>query len=149
VLEFDPCGGWTQKRPMPHPRTCASATVLDGKVVIVCGYTNAPVRKATEALLYDPVADSFTTLPDPSPRAYLGVTVASGKLLAIGGYAGTTTPLATIDVFDPTVETWSVGGMLTQGRFSHGTATVGSIVGVVGGFGGSSHLRTVEQTIDP
>jgi N-acetylneuraminic acid mutarotase len=150
VFELDPaCNRFTVRAPMPHPRTCAAATVWQDKIAIVGGYTNAPVRSADSTLLYDPASDTWQALPGlPTPRTYLAAAAVSGKLLAIGGYAGDG-PLDLIEAYDPQTGTWSRVGALTAARFSHGAAVLGSAIAIVGGFGGRDDLQSVESLAAP
>jgi N-acetylneuraminic acid mutarotase len=156
VLVFDPCGAaWTKRNPMPHPRSCASASLLGDQIAIVGGFTNAPVRDADSTLLYDPATDTWSTLGGlTQPRAHLSAATAGGRLLAIGGYDGTTVALRSVEAFDASANAWSQVGLLATGRWSLGAAVVGGAVVVAGGSGpggdgGLNALASVEQLSSP
>ncbi len=67
----------------------------------------------------------------------------AGKLYVIGGSDGTST-LATVEVFDPVTNMWTLGPTLTIPRANVGIAVVKNRLFAVGGFSGKAFLSSIE-----
>ncbi len=111
---------------------------------------SSSVVTATDGILSDSVTlwnpGTWTTTTSMSAaRAFATATVlANGRVLVAGG-TGTSGPLASSVVFDPTTNTWSPRGALSTAR-SHATATLlpdGRVL-VAGGTGSSGPLASAE-----
>jgi N-acetylneuraminic acid mutarotase len=70
---------------------------------------------------YDPSSDIWTTrAPIPAPAGYFGfgwVDATNGKLYAIGGSSSANTGLATLLIYDPSTDTWSIGASMPTGVY--------------------------------
>lgn len=97
----------------------------------------------------------FQRSPIPTPRAGLGVAVSQGKIVAAGGYRwlggtgdrvdpyqklpyvdaaiGTISVLSTVEVYDPSTDTWTGAPSLAVPRHSAAMAASGGRVYVLGG----------------
>jgi N-acetylneuraminic acid mutarotase len=69
-----------------------------------------------------------------SPRFVFGLCQFSGQLYAIGGlYQDDDIALASVECYNPTLDTWSAAPALPRGRSSHCACTVGDTMFVLGG----------------
>ncbi len=144
---YDPATDtWTTKTSMPIPKAGLSASVVDGKIYLIGGFTQ-PVnstRKTTsnETLVYDPIADSWTTkTPIPTPTLDYATAVVDNKIYVISGTskAYSDNLINLNQIYDPKTNTWGQGTPIPYPVQQAGAgATVGiaapKIIYVMGGF---------------
>lgn len=130
-------------------------TLNDGRVLMTGGVNVPSLLNATNAApivgaeVYNPTSNSWQTVNMPNARALHSATVlADGRVAACGGAQGTLTvpvPIANVDVFDPTNNTWSTAPNLTAARGSHNAALMpdGTLM-LFGGQGATVSFATVE-----
>ncbi len=103
---------WATKSDMPTPRVGVTASVVDGKIYLIGGNSNA-----TEA--YDPATDTWTTKTPmpfaPNLRLIWSCTsaVVDGKIHVFGAFPYCNSH----QVYDPKTDTWSVEAPLIQGYY--------------------------------
>jgi hypothetical protein len=101
---------WETKTAMPTSRVGASASVIDGKIYVVGGDSNA-----TE--VYDPQTDTWTSkaaMPfKPGLRMIWSCSsaVVDGKIHVFGAFPYS----ASHQVYDPQTDSWSLGAPIVQG----------------------------------
>lgn len=89
--------------------------------------------------------DQWVTLsPMPLPRFDLAATVLNDTIYIIGGDTPTT-PLSTVDAYDPVSDTWTSKPSMPTARTTHGAATVNGKIYVIGGYDGVVELNVVEE----
>ena len=153
-------GTWASTGSLATARTLHSAALLStGKVLVAAGYdgTNA----LATAQLYDPAAGTFAaTGALAGARYWHTVTVLpNGKVLVAGGTAqasggiNPTSALATAELYDPALGTWTSTGSFAGGvRYAH-TATLlqnGKVLVAGGGDGtGTTGTRQTAELYDP
>lgn len=103
---------------MNSPRALhASATLNDGRVMFIGG-VDGTGAVTTSCEIYDPVADTFTTVaPMSGPRAgHAAATMPDGRVLVVGGTTNFTDLTAAIagvldstSIYDPAADSWSSG----------------------------------------
>jgi hypothetical protein len=76
--------------------------------------------------------------------------VVDGKIYAIGGHQGSSPwrALATVDVYNPSKDTWNTASDMLTGKCCHGTGVVDGKIYAIGGYMGtwlSSMCMTVEE----
>jgi hypothetical protein len=102
-------GTWTQAADANYDRLYfASAVLADGRVIVAGGeysYLGGSDTSATE--IYDPVADTWTTIAPPSGWSNIGD--APSCLLADGRWLLGNPFDSRTALFDPTSDTWSAG----------------------------------------
>jgi hypothetical protein len=124
---FDPASRlWTPTGSLNVARGGHRATLLSDGRVLVTGGESVPFSEWTalaSAELYDPVAGTWrATAPMASARVnHAQVLLADGRVMVAGGTSATvgavpTGPLwlATVEVFDPSTETWTTWAPLSQ-----------------------------------
>ena len=154
-------GTWTPTGPAaPQRSNGASAMLKDGRVLFVGGVGEDGNLAPSE--LFDPATNAFdrTHGEISSPRYSLtATTMADGRVLVAGGKwddpGGSTTSVATAELFDPVTRTFTPTGPMMAPRSSH-TATLladGRRVLVVGGFtndpGGGQPILNAAEIYDP
>jgi N-acetylneuraminic acid mutarotase len=111
---YDPATDtWTTKAPMAAPRSSPAVGVIDGKLYVAGGCQGwcAPVTNVVE--VYDPATNSWTSKAFmPTGRGSAATAVDDGLFYVMGGCCGWTGPQSesmarTIEVFDPTANSWS------------------------------------------
>lgn len=111
VESYDPVtDSWTTHAAMPTPRLWMSAMAAAGKVYVGGGYsgTPSPVTVLTSIDVYDPVADSWSTLK-AAPVTWTNVwppylAVADGKLFVLGTGSDNAMHLV---AYDPATDSWT------------------------------------------
>ena len=119
------------------------------KIFAIGGYRNNESLKSVESYNFE--TEKWGPEPSlPSTRRELGAATLNGKLYAIGGWNGWVGgPLETVDVFDPTTQTWtSAPNMNSKRGYRPGVGVLDGRIYVVGGYDGSSPLSSVEM-FDP
>jgi len=122
VDAYDPASNtWAEMASMPTARVSAAATVgLDRRVYVIGGFTDKGASSAVEA--YDPATDTWRTLASlPTPTdALAAATGSDGRIYAIGGVISdglsSTDYLNTVEVYDPSTNTWSMGAPMPTSR---------------------------------
>lgn len=125
----DPAGqgtpGW-QVKAETSPRNEFTATLLkSGKILIAGGMGESTEGETDSVELYDPVADTWTTLASmATPRfRHAAVRLADGRVLVTGGYGFQVKSLKQCEIYDPATDTWSEVAPLNKVRYFH-TATL-------------------------
>ncbi len=114
IWEFDPTtNAWVQKgATLPVPLGYIPTTTI-GNLIYTGGgsdITGGVLTDTTNSFVYDPVADSISTIA-PIPRA-TGETRAlnfNGLMLVMGGGRTPPNPSNEVDIYDPGNNTWTTG----------------------------------------
>jgi len=117
VYAFDPSTStWTQKAPMPTPRSAGAAAIVDGKIYVAGGRP----PHGSDFAVYDPLADAWTVLPDlPTQRNHLAAGAIDGKVYVYGGRFGGgvgSEMTDVVEVFDPSAGEWSSAAPMPSPR---------------------------------
>jgi hypothetical protein len=111
-----------------------STGLPDGRVLFTGGLDLTTGQTTSAAAVYDPVAQTTTTLAMASPRAGHGASVmGNGKVLISGGLSALnlsnplslfTGLLASTEVFDPATNTFAAGPNMLEARALHTSTTL-------------------------
>ena len=128
---YDPAiDQWIIQKDMPAPRAAHALVALDGKIYVVGG-----VGPGSDQLwAYDPATNTWDThlAPLPTPREHLTATAFDGRLYAISGrWQGINLP--TVEVYDPTADSWQSLADIPTARSGLTSATVAGRIHVTGG----------------
>gem|GEM_PF-658207 len=149
---YDPeTGTWASAAPLPHQLMRHTATLLaDGKVFVVGGTDNiSSAACLTNTALYDPATDTWTaTATMTTGRCFHTATLlGDGRVVVIGGRtqnsgADTTNNYtATVEIYDPTTNSWSAGNSLPAARAYHRAVLLtNSKIFVAGGINSSGGI---------
>ncbi len=127
--------------PMVNARSQhVSVALQDGRVLVAGGLT-AGGSATNAAEIYDPVANSWTSVGAGMIEARSGATAAllqDGRVAIAGGQNGTVIS-STIEIFDPAVGTFTSAGMMSSPRSHHAMAELqdGRVL-IVGGNSGNN-----------
>ncbi len=133
-------------------RSDFAAVALNGKIYVIGG-RNGNTNDSTMDV-YDPSTDTWSTPVTTgtfTPRWGLGAAVVGGKIYVMGGVnSDLQIGMSTLEVFDPSTNTWSTptttGALI--GRDAFATAVVNGLIYVIGGYSGSTDPNT-NQVFDP
>lgn len=153
---YDPAAGTFAPtgEPLVHGGVTTSTLLSDGKVLVAGGQA-AGGHAVDLAELYDPSPGTFTATESLTvPRyGHTATLLPSGKVLVAAGDNGSheaRTPIASAEVYDPEVGTFTLTGSLATARAFH-TATLlpsGKVL-VVGGLGSSETPVASAELYDP
>ena len=117
--------------------------VINGKLYVLpgacdgSGYPSAGYcgeEQTRRFYRYDPVTNSWVTRRSaPNFHRRGAAVVLNGKLYVAGGVAGFNTPVAALDVYDPTTNTWRTLAPMPKGGGAAGAGLHGKFYVVVGG----------------
>lgn len=110
---------WFELSSMCVPRLGASATILDGQVMVMGGCGKAGYLSSVES--YDPLIDKWALgKPMRGRRSYLGVQALCGLVYAVGGFGGTAGYpdgwLNTVECMDPVTGRWASVAPMSHSR---------------------------------
>jgi non-specific serine/threonine protein kinase len=129
--EPDP-DGWREKAGAPSARTEVAAGVLDARIWVVGGLTEAGA--SDEAAVYDPAADDWNNGPEiPEPRHHTGAAGDGERLWVVGGYTDAHDPTDTVWTIED--GTWTDGPKLPEPRAAGALAWDGERLVYAGGVG--------------
>ena len=162
---YDPAtDSWTAKASMPVPKAGFSASVVDGKIYLIGGWTKSvtPGRgplwvTSNETLVYDPNANLWTTkTPMPTGVVDYASAVVDDKIYVISGTSRAYSDdlLNYTQIYDPKTDTWSQGALIPVAvqQAAAGAATgvkAPEAIFVVGGFTGFYWPRNLTQVYYP
>ena len=112
IWEFTPDpAGWVQKSAvLPVPLGDLPTTTI-GSLIYTGGgadITSGVLTDTVNSFMYDPVADSISTIADiPRPTSNTRAVNFCNRMYVLGG--AFTTPSNEVDIYDPVSNTWSVG----------------------------------------
>jgi PKD repeat protein len=127
---------------MTAARYSHTATAAGGKVLIAGGLGSSATA-LDSAELYDPASGSFNATGSmaASRDQHTATALADGKVLIAGGANGANNAvsLASAELYDPAIGTFSAVGDMTASRFNHtATSLADGKVLIAGGFGATA-----------
>jgi hypothetical protein len=146
---YDPVAGtWGATGSMANVRAAHTATILSSGNVLVAGGEGSASVPVASAELYDPNAGTWSATGSmTAARLFHTATILpSGNVLAAGGTSvgvlgtGADVPVASAELYNPVVGTWSATGSMTAARELHTATLLRSGVVLVAGGGGSARL---------
>ena len=129
-------GVWTNKAPMPTPRSGLGAASINGIVYAVGGADAGGCNPYSTVEAYDPVTNTWTTkAPMPTPRYSLAVVAVNQMLYAIGGggYCNNAFDRATVEAYNPATDTWTTKASLPVASRDNSASVINGIIYVVAG----------------
>ena len=147
---YDPAiGAWSATRPMASPRYAHAATPLPvGRVLVTGGVHNSFYVASAE--LYDPALDMWSPAGSMSIGRieFTATALRDGRVLVSGGFTGGLFPVgysASVEIYDPANNAWSLTGPMTTARYGHTAALLadGRVL-VTGGYDGDAVLASAE-----
>jgi N-acetylneuraminic acid mutarotase len=142
-LDALPAGEWFKLKGMPTARSETHATVLDGKIYVVGGYTNGNPWPSSNAFeMFDPVENKWIALKNmPRKLNHLQFTAHNGRIYVFGGYPEPTCCEADGSswVYDPPTDSWASIASMPDSRSGGMAVSLGDHVYVVGGSSGTHH----------
>jgi hypothetical protein len=138
VEEYDPSTDmWSTKTPMPTPRYGCAYGVIDNKIYVAGGTVDNNFTASNKLEIYDPETDTWDITKAPMLIAMYQPqgAVINDKFYVIGGLLGTPpyTGQKTVQMYDPTIDDWSLVAYLNYGRVGHTTNGVAGNIYAIGG----------------
>ena len=132
--------------PMSGPTTLLTAGTAPGSAVVTA--TSAGVSATVAITVVPSECDCWTTKASmPTARYALGVGEIGGVLYAVGGLLGST-PLATVEAYDPAGNTWTTKASMPTARHRLAVGVVNGILYAVGGFGNLGSPPALLATVE-
>jgi len=164
VEVYDPnINSWSTAASMSLARQAFAAVAVNGKIYAIGGLDAGGVLVDTATVeVYDPATNAWCantgpntvqcpTLPAHMPTARFGLAAAAvnGKIYAIGGRDGNNGALNTVEVYDPSSNSWSTAASMPTARDSLAAADANRVIYAFGGRDQQSTNRTMEQYSPP
>ena len=96
--------------------------------------------------IYDAESDNWTHITNMHVKRSGASAVSlpeENKIMVLGGYNGTSR-VATVEIFDPSTNRWTMGQPMSQERSNFATCVIENKLYVIGGYTGNTTLRDVE-----
>ena len=155
---------WARKADMPTARSDFSTSVVDGKIFAIGGRIRVGSGEFGDLALakvemYDPETDTWAQKANmPTPRSAVSTAVVDGKIYAIGGeeiekikaykgWVNKVKDLPTVEMYDPSTDTWTQKADMPTARAYLSTAVMDGKIYAIGGasiFNEQHRLETVE-----
>ncbi len=156
---------WASKTSLPKSKAGFSANVVNGKIYLIGGFTYSDFSShpSNENLVYDPLADSWTTAsPIPTAVYDYASAVVDNRIYVISGHGteytsvnGTEHIPASNQIYDPETDTWTNGTSMpfaldfgAAAGATTGTRAPKTIY-VIGGFTGFYAYNNLNQVYRP
>lgn len=142
---YDPMiDSWTTTTRVSTPRTGVAVAAVGERIYAIGGLNSAKNE------MLDPGAGSWTARPEmPTARGWAAAAVVDNMIYVIGGRASDGSDLSTIEVYDPTTETWSTRARPIGASWPTKEGAVASVVNnriyLLGGRNWNSYLTTVDE----
>lgn len=134
---------WSELERMPESRSAGVAVTLDNAIYIVGG-----VGGSEDMLAFSPEDGTWQLVPGPNqPREHVSAVTYQGEIWVLGGRWSGVGELSTVEIYNPTVNTWRNGPALNVARAGFTAAVVGENIVAAGGevvFNGIETLDSVE-----
>ena len=148
---FNTDGTISAAPPMMYARSKqVSVALQDGRILVAGGVTTGGSATNT-AEIFDPIAQSWSSVALGMIEARSGATAAvlqDGRVLVAGGQNGTAIS-STLEIFDPVANAFSAAGMMSSPRSQHAMAVLqdGRVL-IVGGNNGTAPVAST-SIFDP
>jgi RHS repeat-associated protein len=151
---YDPATGTFTMTAGPMHGGETSATLLQNGMVLMVGGTSA----GPNAELYNPATGLFTTTGSLNTSRCLqsATLLNNGKVLIAGGYndgtfcdSGTTNPLASAELYNPSTGTFAPTGSMSTGRIYHSATLLQNGNVLIAGGDGTSNVLASAQIYNP
>ena len=146
---------WTGGADIPVALGWSAASVADEKI-FVTGGLNTEDGVTRHLQIYDPELDKWTLKENHLQTRRWGhsSTMVDGKIYIMGGADEAprdTTPVTSIDVYDPASDSWSTIGEMTRARIGHGAVGYHGKIYIMGGEYKEPDLTTLNtmEVYDP
>jgi N-acetylneuraminic acid mutarotase len=131
---FDPfTGTWSSRARPPSVGGGYAAAAIGGRLYLVDNGWEQQLH------VYEPAADSWTTIAAPQGRSDAAAATLGGKVYVLGGgeyqldCCSGTIPVAVVDRLDPHTGVWDRVPPMPTPWSGHGAAVVGQSIYVIGG----------------
>ena len=159
AVQAAPTDSWQSLSPMGQARYGEVAGTLSGGDIIAAGGVAWPAGGNPQTLgsaeIYDPDSNQWsptTNMPDPTASAGSAVGT-DGLFYVFGGYgpdATTLTPSATLQIYNPSNQSWTVGPPMPVARgYVAGAALPDGLVMAIGGVDADANTSSAVEAFDP
>src|ERR1051326_3653620 len=138
---------------MSVPRSSHMSVALQDGRVLVAGGSTTGGGITNSAEIFDPIANTWTSIPGGMTEARAGAIAAllsDGRVLIAAGEGSSGTISSSIEIFDPVANAFSFAGTLSSPRKNHASAVlVDGRVLIVGGSDANDTLLAPSDIFDP
>jgi len=141
--------GFCPTASLSTPRELHTQVLLGNGKVLIAGGVNNTSNALNTAELYDPTTGTVSptgNLTTPNGRVtHASIVLPNGGVLLLGGSDSAGSPLASAELYDPTLGTFSATGSMAQARdWANAVLLANGKVLVSGGVGSNGDLNTAE-----
>jgi len=140
---------WMRKADMPTARGYSSVCTLKGKIYVLGGYNNKPLKTVEE---YDPIGNKWTKKADmPTARYMCAAGAVNGRIYVIGGASSpdgsASINLSSVEEYNPLTDLWQIKTAMPTERHGFAVGVVNNKIYAIGGWNkfANSWLTTVQE----
>ena len=134
---------WLELTAMPETRMAGAAVTLGDKIYVIGGTGGSETL-----LVFNPADQSWQSLPGPrQPREHVSAVVYLNEIWVLAGRSFFVGEIASVEIYDPSGNTWREGPPLNVARAGFAAAVVNGHIVVAGGevvLNGSETLASME-----
>lgn len=144
-------GSWSSRVNLPFNRTFLGAATLGGKIYALGGSPAVGTSAASDVAVYTPgdIARWDVVASMLAPRAFPAAVATGGALYAIGGYGNTGIATATIERYDPALNTWTFRAPMSSPRYGVVAGVANGVIYAAGGLDGSGAPVATLEAYNP
>jgi RNA polymerase sigma factor (sigma-70 family) len=142
---------WEKKTNISTKRAEFAIGVVNGKIYVIGGHSGPDPQPALSIVeVYDPKTDTWTKKADmPTARSFITGSVVNNKIYVFGGadtngVAGPIKFLSTVEIYDPSTDTWTKGSDMPGPNVMLASCTVNGMIYIIGGQDYNNILSSVE-----
>jgi N-acetylneuraminic acid mutarotase len=141
---------WQTGNPLPSPRWSHMGAVVDGKIYVIGGISGTGNQRTSlkKVDIYDPDKNTWSE-GRPLPTSKQGGTAISldRKIYVIGGRTGagdTGYASETVDIYDPSKNSWSSGKEMPQARTGIQSTLIKNKIYIIGGAASGKATNSID-----
>jgi len=106
---------WTSGPDLLEARRDPATIAAGGRIFVFGGFDAQSGAASSRAERFDPAGGGWVPIADlPTARGLAAAFVHGGRIHVVGGAAGDGTPLATVEAYDPAMDSWETRPSLVQ-----------------------------------
>lgn len=123
----DDCDRWLKATPMSTARFGAQSTVIGGNIYVTGGATRSGGAGTTTLEVFDIISNIWQTKTSMNTaRQFHASAEYDGKLYVFGGHSSGVNTLSSVEVYDPTTDSWTYKNAMPNSAYQPRVISIGN-----------------------